>query len=92
MEVIHVHQHHRKIIKVYIELQKNLGDINLYLRKGSQESSSSQGSDLNKSKGGDKKQRSTSTDDTNQPGKERMKILKMNILRVCLRYHTKRLE
>ncbi len=33
------------------------------------ESSSSRGSNLNKTKGGEKKQRSTSTDDTNQPGK-----------------------
>jgi hypothetical protein len=64
----------------------------LYLLEGSSQSSSSRGSDLNKSKGGDKKKRSTSTDDTNQPGKEIIRNLKMNIFNLNFRYNTKRLE
>ena len=35
---------------------------------GGQQSNSARGSDLNKSKGGDKKQTQSSTDDTDQPG------------------------
>jgi hypothetical protein len=64
----------------------------LYLLEGGSQSSSSRGSDLNKSKGGDKKKRSTSTDDTNQPGKEMIRNLKMNIFNLNFRYNTKRLE
>lgn len=64
----------------------------MYLLEGSSQSSSSRGSDLNKSKGGDKKKRSTSTDDTNQPGKEMIRNLKMNIFNLNFRYNTKRLE
>jgi hypothetical protein len=40
-----------------------------YLLIGKRRSESPQGSDLNKSKGGDKKGRSSTTDDTNQPGR-----------------------
>jgi len=40
-----------------------------YFLIGGQQSNSARGNDLNKSKGGDKKQRSTTTDDTKQPGK-----------------------
>jgi hypothetical protein len=64
----------------------------LYLLEGGSQSSSSRGSDLNKSKGGDKKKRSSSTDDTNQPGKEIIRNLKMNIFNLNFRYNTKRLE
>ncbi|UJR27118.1 hypothetical protein I4U23_008417 [Adineta vaga] len=39
--------------------------------KGMQQSGSARGSDLNKSKGGEKKQKSTVTDDTKQPGTTR---------------------
>ncbi len=67
--VIHDHPLHRIIIKVCGKFLVGENDF-LYLLIGRHRSESQSGSDLNKSKGGDKKQRSSTPDDTQQPGKE----------------------
>ena len=60
--MIHDLQLRQKIIKVCFETRKFRLFDRLSVFEGG-------GSDLNKSKGGNKKQKSTTTDDTNQPGK-----------------------